>query len=125
LRGALTAAELKTMDADKAFKLINERRWTRLGDRAADMTLGSITLRKPRAIAELVVNGEPTNTKLEFVEVDQKWVINSQCMDEWKNRWIKVLGEFARQSEDDVILAIAGGRVGKELHRSIWEEPPK
>ncbi len=125
LRGSMTAAQLKEMDGPKLFKLANEKKWERAAEDLPDITLGPITFRKPRATAELTVDGHGTGVQMEFVEVDHKWVVNNECMNQWISDWIKLLAEISRTSEDTVMLSIASRRAGRTVHSSVWDEPPK
>jgi hypothetical protein len=125
LRSTMTAAQLKDMDGSKLFKMANEKKWERAVEDMPEISLGPITFNKPRATAELVVNGEGSTIQMEFVEVDHKWVVNNECMNQWISRWIKLISEITRTSEDSVLLSIASRRAGKTVRQSVWDEPPK
>lgn len=125
LRAAFKADELKNLNGRKLLAVSVEQDWDEVGEADEQVSLGDVTIKPPRALGEVEVDGERTGLKLEFVNVDHKWVLNKDCLDGVPNRLIQRIAQLARMSEDDVVLRFASRLLGREVRKSIWDEPPK
>jgi hypothetical protein len=124
IRGGSEPKELKTMDGRAVV-----RRWI-AAPIAEERELPEITLVKikhaaPRATGELVIAGEPTGLRMEFVQIGDKWHVNSEAFNQWFNERVLKITRAMDHSEEFVVLAVASRKVGKPLQTGIWAEPPK
>jgi hypothetical protein len=125
LRAKFSKEKLDKLDGLGFVKMGMEQAPQDESGRAAKISLGPIKVSKPRASAEMVLNGEGTTLRFEFVEVEHKWLVNDECLDEWEDRLIRKLATMLQTSEDVIIIKMASGAVGKEVHMAIFDAPPK
>ena len=125
LRATMTAADLKALDARKLMKLEAQDKMNSFDDDTYEFTLGAVKHHAPRATADLVVNGESTGIRVEFVEVENKWVFNNDCMDDWANKKIHEIAKILHMDESSLIIRIVSRIVGREVHLDIYSSPPK
>ncbi len=125
LRNRFTAEELKKMDGAEYVRTCVNRGWFFAEDEGERFSLGPITLKPPRAHAKLVVDGESTAYRFEFVEVEHQWLVNDECMERWFDKELERIAARARVSEDSLILELESDASGKKVTRDIWESPPK
>jgi hypothetical protein len=125
LRATKSAAELKDLDGRKLYKLEAQDKIGLIDDEVVEFSLANIKSRPPRATGDLMVNGEPTGFRIEFVQVDGKWLLNDDCLDEWYNKKVRLLAQLARADENSVVIRIVSRIVGREIHLSIYDEVPK
>jgi hypothetical protein len=125
LRATMSAAELKALDGRKLFKLEAEKRIGLFDDEEVEFTLTGVKSRPPRATAELVINGLATSLRIEFVQVEGKWLLNDDCLDNWFNTRIHERAKAAHMDENSLVIAIVSRKAGREVHLSIYDEIPK
>jgi hypothetical protein len=125
LRNRFTVEELKKMDGAEYVRTCVNRGWFFAEDDGERFSLGPVTLKPPRANAMLVVDGDSTGYRFEFVEVEHQWLVNDECMEKWFNKEIEKLAALARVSEDTLILDLESDESGKKVTRDIWERPPQ
>jgi hypothetical protein len=125
LRNRLTAEELRTLDGQGYMQIVFERGWEGSGDTGTVVTLGPITIKKPRATGVLIADGEPSGLKLEFVEVEHQWLLNDESLDRLYDGIIERTAARLNTTDDKLILTIESRKSGKSVDRAIWDEPPK
>lgn len=125
MRNRFTAEELKRMDGAEFVRTVVGRGWFFKEEDGERFTLGMITIKPPRASAPLLVDGDRTDDRFEFVEVEHQWLVNDECMDKWFNKELERLARVSGISEDTFILAAESEASGKRVGREIWEAPPK
>ena len=125
LRASLKKDQLDKLDGLGFVKLGMEPEPQDESGEAGKISLGPIKVSKPRASAEMLINGKKTGLRFEFVEVEHKWLMNDECLDEWENRTIRKLAQALGSSEDVIIIKMASAMVGREVHLAIWDTPPK
>lgn len=125
LRAALKPEELKALDGRKFVILETQSKLEEDAKDRPQVTLVNVKTKPPRATAELAVNDEETDIRVEFVEVDGKWLVNDECFDKLFNRRIKTLAKLFKMSEDSFIMDIVSGSVGRTIHTSIYDALPQ
>lgn len=123
-RNRLTKEEMSKLDARSLCKLMIDRGWDLEDGEQESYSLGRISIRPPRATAEMLVDGDPTGLKYEFVEVDHAWKVDPTCVDEHFDRMIEKLSVKAGLREDTLILKLEGISSGQVVSPAIWN-PPK
>jgi hypothetical protein len=123
LRDGTTPVELKKLDGRGFVKLWVERRWG--GDDKPPITLTDVKHRPPRASAAMVVDGLPTEWRMEFVQVNEQWLINDECFDKLFNETVLKLTRALNRSQDAVLLDFASDTLDKTVQRGVWERPLK
>jgi hypothetical protein len=79
--------------------------WVRLDDTTPLLDWPTSSSAPPRATANLSVDGIELPITVEFVQVNNAWVLNSDCMNDWMNETIKMAAKFWNTTEEGVIIA--------------------
>lgn len=125
IRNRLTKAEMSGLTGRSLIKLSVDKGWDL--DEAGEQlfySLGPIKHRPPRATAELIVEGEKTGLRYEFVKVDNAWKIDPMCEVQWLDRLIVKLAARTNSREDMWIKEFESAASGKRINEGIWG-PPK
>lgn len=93
------------------------------GEDDVEITLGRFTIRKPRASAELLADGQRTGIRIEFVKVDDRWLVNDEWFDEFFNQNLPKVTRFFRVSEDQFLLNLISRAVGRQVKADVWDTP--
>jgi hypothetical protein len=123
LRNRLTKKELDGMDGKKWLSRTTTEGWTEEMADEPEITLGKITVKKPRAKAQLIVNGIETDLNIEFVKTGDKWVMDPTPFEELINRIVRKLATHA-DAENLLIRRWEENSSGKKVADPIWD-PPK
>lgn len=90
-----------------------------------EVTLGKITMRPPRAFAELLVDGEQTNFRIEFLKANDKWHIDLQGQDRMFTSILEKIAHQSNKNMDDVITRLAASSTGNMVSGKVWDAPLK
>jgi hypothetical protein len=125
MRHRLKPTELKNLDGPGFVKLSVERGWFFKEDEDEHFALGPIRVKRPRASAELRVNGERTGERLEFVQFQDRWLVNDEGLD---RAWEKRLAKLARGlgvTEDSILFEREADDSGEAVDPKILDGPPQ
>ena len=125
IRSRVTAAELKGLDGASYAKLAVERGWFFGQRQDREFSLGMIRLKKPRASAPLVVDGMDSKLRFEFVEVNDQWLVNDECIKDWWDAAVEERAKLMGTSVDNLLLEMASRNSERRVDSRIWDEPPK
>jgi hypothetical protein len=125
IRATATPEQLRTLDARSLIRT-SFTAWDTGAEsdgagRPADITLGIVRHKAPRADVQLVVNGVRTTLWLEFVKVEDRWYLSTRAFDEWFNQQVAARARRLDRSEEYVILQLARLASGKNFDARIWE----
>ena len=125
IRNRIPKDEMAKLDGRAFYKLTIDQGWD-LEDEGEklELSLGEIKFKKPRATAEMFVEGLHTGLRFEFVEVDHKWKIDPSCIDQYQDKVIEKLASRSGFREDTWIRNIEGSATGHPISEAIWD-PPK
>lgn len=124
LRHRLKAAELKDLDGAGFVRLCVQRGWFFMEDEEEHFSLGPVRIKTPRASAELRINGERTTDRLEFVQVEDRWLVNDEALD---RAWEKAAAKAARRlgvSVDQLLMEREEEESGQPVEPAILDQPP-
>ncbi|MFN0132677.1 MAG: hypothetical protein ACKVW3_09140 [Phycisphaerales bacterium] len=89
------------------------------------ITLGKISVRPPRAYAEMLVDGETTGLKLEFLKSNDVWRVDLRGEDKIFTWLLEKVAHARNKNLDDLITKLAADMTGNMVSGKVWDAPLK
>jgi hypothetical protein len=124
MRHELTPDELRTLTGEAWVRRAIGRGDFILQDQSETYTIGRPTLRSPRASAELLVDGQKSGIRVEFVKTEGRWLVNDDCYEPMFEKELNRDLSRTGWPVERLIFAYVAESSDKELDRTILDTPP-
>lgn len=123
LRAMLSAEDLAKMTPEEYVTRAVGEGWWQGDEEDGTIEMGRLTVRPPRVIGEVLYDGESLGITIEFVELDGRWVMDWDRLDQSHGRLIEKLAGRRRADPVDFILMLVEMDTGVDVTRRLLDAP--
>lgn len=124
MRHRLSPDELKSLTGTEWIRRSIAAGTFMFQDTSEEYSIGRINLRLPRANAELIIDGDKTGLKVEFVKVEGCWLVNDDFLEPWFERFMEKRVTISGQPMINIIMFDESEETGKRVDPAVLDAPP-